>query len=54
MTSKFNRKPQVILFLPFEISTNSKGRHLGWRIKGWDVTHNFESGPTKEHFSSSL
>jgi hypothetical protein len=34
----------ILFFLPFEISANSNGRHLGWRMEGGSVTHNFENG----------
>ena len=51
-------KFQLILFFFFfflafnEISTNSNSSHLGWRMEGGHiVTHNFESGSTKDHFS---
>jgi len=54
LTSKFNRKNQLILFFPFEISHYSHGSHLGWNMKGGNVTHIFESGLIKDHFSSSF
>jgi hypothetical protein len=48
----FNLKFQSILFCFFlqfnDISTKSNGSHLGWRIEGGGITHNFQSGPTKD------
>jgi hypothetical protein len=37
-----------------EISTISHHSHLGWRIKGWGVKLNFESGSTDDRFSSNF
>ena len=45
-TFKFHRKISAD-----EFSTNSNGSHIGWRMQGWGVAYNFESEPTKEHFS---
>jgi hypothetical protein len=40
--------------LPFnEISTDNNASHQEWRMESRDVTHNFASGPTKEHFRMS-
>jgi hypothetical protein len=39
----------ILFFLPFEISVNSNGRHLGWRMEGGSVTHNFENDQASGH-----
>jgi len=40
--------------LLFEISANSNDSYLGWTMEGGSLTHIFESGPTKDHFSSNF
>jgi hypothetical protein len=53
LTSKSYRKLSADsgFFLPFnEISTNSNGSHIGWKMEGGVVTHNFESKPIIDQF----
>jgi hypothetical protein len=50
----FTEKLQPILFLPFEISADSNGKHLGRRMDEWGVTHKLESEPTKDHSAQVL
>lgn len=38
------------LLLTFEMYATMNGNHLGWRIEGLGVTHNFERGQSKDHF----